>query len=193
MSAVDAYIARFPQDAIVLSTLRRTMLSEGLSETIKWGIPVFTSEGVNIAGIASFKSYIGIWFFNGAAIDDYMGVLVNAQEGKTVSQRQWRFQRGDVLPAKDLKKYIRMAVSVGASQTKRQPKAEIIIPAELMSMFAENKGSKTQFDKLPPSHQREYCNYISEAKKSETRVKRAEKVIGMLVNGVGLNDKYTRK
>ena len=36
--------------------------------------------------------------------------------------------------------------------------------------------AKERFTKLPPSHQREWARYISEAKKDETKLRRIEKM-----------------
>ena len=36
--------------------------------------------------------------------------------------------------------------------------------------------AKARFTKLPPSHQREWARYISEAKKDETKLRRIEKM-----------------
>ncbi|MBZ2023728.1 YdeI/OmpD-associated family protein [Streptococcus sanguinis] len=36
--------------------------------------------------------------------------------------------------------------------------------------------AKERFAKLPPSHQREWARYISEAKKDETKLRRIEKM-----------------
>jgi len=53
-----------------LNLLREIILSTGLEETIKWGIPVYTYDKKNIVGIGSFKSYAGLWFFQGALLKD---------------------------------------------------------------------------------------------------------------------------
>ena len=37
-------------------------------------------------------------------------------------------------------------------------------------------SAKDRFSKLPPSHQREWARYISEAKKDETKLRRIEKM-----------------
>ena len=36
--------------------------------------------------------------------------------------------------------------------------------------------AKDRFTKMPPSHQREWARYISEAKKDETKLRRIEKM-----------------
>jgi uncharacterized protein YdeI (YjbR/CyaY-like superfamily) len=40
------------------------------------------------------------------------------------------------------------------------------------------------FEKLSYTHRKEYCRWIGEAKKEETRLTRMAKAIGMLKNGV---------
>ena len=42
--------------------------------------------------------------------------------------------------------------------------------------------AKDRFTKLPPSHQREWARYISEAKKDETKLRRIEKMKLDLLN-----------
>ena len=55
----DEYIARHPAWQDILSTLRTLLLQTELEETIKWGTPVYTLDGKNVAAIAGFKSLFG--------------------------------------------------------------------------------------------------------------------------------------
>lgn len=57
---------------------------------------------------------------------------------------------------------------------------ELIIPDELQSAFENNDDIKAFFDGLAFSHRREYVQWISEAKRSETRDARVAKTIEML-------------
>lgn len=68
--------------------LRRLLLTLPLEETVKWGSPCYTCKGRNVVGIGGFKQYFGLWFFQGALLEDAGGRLVNAQEGKTKALRQ---------------------------------------------------------------------------------------------------------
>ena len=79
----EEFILSNPQWQEALILLRDIFLSTGMEETIKWGVPVYTFEGKNVAGMACFKSYIGIWFYQGALLADKAQKLVNAQEGIT--------------------------------------------------------------------------------------------------------------
>jgi len=59
----------------------------------------------------------------------------------------------------------------------------ITVPAELKRAFKSEKEAKAVFDKLSYTHQREYVNWINEAKKEETRQNRIVKTIEMLKKG----------
>lgn len=50
--------------------------------------------------------------------------------------------------------------------------AENVHPAEIAVLFASRSEVMDKFTPLPPSHQREYLQYILEAKKTATRLKR---------------------
>ena len=63
-----------------LRVLRKLILSIGLNESLKWNAPVYDLDGKNILGLGAFKNHFGIWFFNGALLNDKKGLLVNAQE-----------------------------------------------------------------------------------------------------------------
>ena len=69
-------------------------------------------------------------------------------------------------------------------------KKEILIPSELSVLFNSNSELKKALSALTPGKQREYAEYITEAKKDETKLKRIEKIIPMIKAGIGLNDKY---
>jgi hypothetical protein len=59
----------------------------------------------------------------------------------------------------------------------------ITVPVELKRAFKSEKEAKALFDKLSYTHQREYVNWINEAKKEETRQNRIVKTIEMLKKG----------
>jgi uncharacterized protein YdeI (YjbR/CyaY-like superfamily) len=64
--------------------------------------------------------------------------------------------------------------------TKGKP---VVVPIELKRALARSPGAKAEFEKLPPSHKREVIGYIIEAKKPETRERRAAKTADLLEKG----------
>jgi hypothetical protein len=56
----------------------------------------------------------------------------------------------------------------------------IEVPAELEKAFKTGKEAKASFDRLSYTHQKEYVQWINEAKREETRQARVHKTIEML-------------
>jgi uncharacterized protein YdeI (YjbR/CyaY-like superfamily) len=63
------------------------------------------------------------------------------------------------------------------------------IPAELTAALAGSPKARKAFDALPPSHRREYCQWVGEAKRPPTRVRRAAEAIDRLLRGIGISTK----
>jgi uncharacterized protein YdeI (YjbR/CyaY-like superfamily) len=54
------------------------------------------------------------------------------------------------------------------------------IPNDFQKALHKNFHAKIYFEKLPPSHQRAYLEYVNEGKKPETRIQHIEKTVAML-------------
>lgn len=165
-----------------------------LEKTIKWGSEVFTYNGKNVVSYGGFKNYFTIWFYNGVFLKDKYNVLVNAQEGKTKSLRQWRFTSKDKIDERKILEYIKEAIEIEKEGLKIQPEPfkPLPVPDLLTSEFKKNKNLKENFEKLTPGKQKEYIVYINEAKQERTKLNRLEKIKPMILKGIGLNDKYKR-
>lgn len=177
-----------------LLALRKLLLASGLKEEIKWGGPCYTHEGENVVGLGAFKSYFGLWFFQGALLKDAERALVNAQEGKTRAMRQWRMtSKKDIRPAL-IKRYVAEAKALADAGTKIAPqKAKAVVtPKELKSALAADKAVEAAFEKMSPACRREYADYVGSAKQEATRLRRVEKILPMIRAGGGLNDKYRK-
>lgn len=132
-----------------------------------------------------------ILVFNGSFLTDPKNVLINAQEGKTKGMRQLRFQSEE-----DINQEIVMQLLLEAIDNQKQgkeikpEKKKLEIPDELKEALSNSSELSEAFDSLSPGKQKEYSEYITEAKRTETRLKRLEKITPMILNGAGLNDKY---
>jgi uncharacterized protein YdeI (YjbR/CyaY-like superfamily) len=62
-------------------------------------------------------------------------------------------------------------------------KKPVVVPIELKRALARSPKAKAEFAKFPPSHQREVIGYIVEAKKPETRERRAAQTVALLEKG----------
>ena len=62
---------------------------------------------------------------------------------------------------------------------------QVGIPVELSEALSENEAAERIFAALPSSHRNEYLRWISEAKRAETRRRRAAKAVEMMVDKHG--------
>ncbi len=191
-NSVDEYI----DDAGIwkdeLKRLRSILQSTELQEDVKWGGPCYTYGGKNVVGMAGFKSYFGLWFHQGALLKDQKKFLINAQEGRTKALRQWRMQTvKDIKPA-IIKSYVKEAIKLAKEGKQIAParKKPIVVPTALKKAFQKNKLASDHFKNMRPGLQREYADYITDAKRDDTKLRRIEKILPMISKGVGLNDKY---
>lgn len=189
---IEAYYSKTQKFKEGIAQLREIALKTELVETLKWGSPVYTINNKNVLGILAFKNHFGIWFFNGVFLSDPRGVLENAQEGKTKSMRHWKFKAESDIDEVAVLSYIEEAIANQKKglEIKPSPKTEIVIPKLLKDVLLENTRLNAQFNTLTPYKQRDYCEYITEAKQQKTKESRLEKIIPMISKGIGLNDKY---
>jgi len=195
-SSPEEYIRSTGPWEEALWLLKEVFLSAGLEETVKWGGPVYTFRGKNIVGMAAFKSYAGIWFYQGALLADEGHKLINAQEGVTKALRQWRFgSTGEISRDRELiVRYIAEAIlNESAGLTIRpEKKSTIDIPVEMENALASDDFLKSRFEELPLTKRRDFAEYIQSAKQEKTRLDRINKIIPMILDGKGLNDKYKK-
>lgn len=190
--SVDSYVNDHPNWRNELATLRALLNETELEECVKWGAPCYTLNGENIVGMMGFKNYVGIWFHQGVFLKDNANVLINAQEGKTKALRQWRFASAKVINPELIRAYVEEAIENAKAGRKLGPTRAkpLIMPPELARAFKKDTDASTKFEALKPGQKREFADYITEAKRSDTKIRRLEKILPMIKSGIGLNDKY---
>ena len=174
-----------------LDLLHAIIKKTPLVEMTKWGGPVYTYNEKNVVGIGGFKSYFGIWFFNGVFLKDDKNLLINANEGTTKSLRQMRFNSKEEIDEKIILAYVTEAIAIEEKGLAiKKEKKETVISEFFENFLNENSVLKKQFESLSPYKQREYLEFIDTAKQEKTKLSRLEKIKPLLVEGKGLNDKY---
>ncbi|SFR50855.1 Uncharacterized conserved protein YdeI, YjbR/CyaY-like superfamily, DUF1801 family [Robiginitalea myxolifaciens] len=177
-----------------IALLRERVLAAGLGEELKWGAPVYTLDGQNVLGIMRFKHHFGMWFFQGVFLSDPLGVLENAQEGKTKAMRHWKFTAVTDINRAQLDAYIAESIEntrkgLKVAPAKKSAKAKL--PPELKKAL-EDPELKQAFSALSPYKQRDFAEYVATAKQEATKARRLQKILPMIREGIGLNDKYQK-
>jgi len=142
--------------------------------------------------MAGVKSYFGLWFFQGALLKDDKKILMNAQEGRTKALRQWRMQTTKEIKPAIIKSYVKEAIKLAKEGKQIAPARNklVVVPPELKKALRSNKTAGNNFKNLRLGLQREYADYVAEAKREDTKLRRIEKILPMINAGAGLHDKY---
>ena len=186
---IDAYIAKAQPFAQPVLTHLRALVHRalpGIGETIKWGMPHFVYNGKNLAGIAAFKAHAAFVIHGDGRQGDAMG-----QYGKIASL-------ADLPSDQDLTAKLHEAqarvdssgTSLKPKAAPKPPKAEIAMSDDFATELARLQGARERFDGWAPSHRREYLEWITEAKRPETRAKRIAQAGGWIAEGKKRNWKY---
>ena len=191
--SIPEYFDANPQWKAELDYLRNLALSTEMNETLKWGIPTYTINNKNVLSIGAFKSYVGLWFTQGVFLNDHANVLINAQEGTTKGMRQWRFGSISEMDASLILSYIHEAIENQKEGKEIKIERKVIaVPEQLQKLLDADPQLKKAFEKFTPGKQKEFSEHILAAKREETKLKRLDKIIPMILEGIGLNDKYRK-
>lgn len=175
--------------------MQEIILKTGLTREFKWGTNIYTYNGKNVIGWGGFKHFFSLWFYNGVFLEDKEKILVAASEGKTKALRQWRFTDVKDMEEKKILAYIRESIQTIQDGKEIKPgKAAAPRAAGLLKKAMEAVPQlKEAFNNLTPGRQREYIQYIAEAKLDATKRSRIEKIRPMIMAGKGLHDKYKKQ
>ncbi|MDI9355860.1 MAG: DUF1801 domain-containing protein [Chitinophagaceae bacterium] len=177
-----------------LEILRQTVLETGLTEEMKWGVPVYTKNNKNIVTINALKESANIGFFKGVLLADTYKIL--QQQGNVQSARIVRFTHIDeIIKIKDiLREYILEAIRIEESgakvELKKNPEP---LPPELLEAFADDPAFEIAFYNLTLGRQRGYIIYFSQPKQPKTKIERIQKYKEQIFKGIGFHDNnYSR-
>jgi hypothetical protein len=191
---VDAYIAKAPDYAKpILEYLRATVheVVPDVTEGIKWQSPHFDYKGM-FCGMSAFKEYcvFGFWKSKLVLGDEFKSERPTDQLGRIA-------MLADLPPKKKLVGYLKKAKELNDAGTKIErkpsmPKKPIRTPAFLTAALKKNKKAAAAYESFPPSHKREYSEWLTDAKTEETRAKRLAQAIEWMAEGKPRNWKYMR-
>ncbi len=186
---VDAYIAEAADFARpILIRIRRLVHAAcpDATETIKWGNPFYEHKGILIATPA-FKKHCALIFWKGRLLFKEFPAKDNPRQ---------KFRRltlpADLPGDRILTGHIRQAVAlneagVNIPRSKPQAKKKLAVPDYFLAALQKNKKALTAFENFSPSCQREYVEWITEAKREETRQKRLATALAWLTDGKSRN------
>lgn len=188
---VDAYIAKArPFAQSILTHLREPvhMHAPGVEETLKWGVPHFTLNDQNLAGMAAFKEHATFGFWRDEEVTGSprdtgaMGSM-----GRLVSIADLP---DDTAMAAMIVKAVALAAEGKPKRAAPKPKAALDMPADLGAALKADAAAQAHWDAFSPGKRRDYVEWVIEAKRDETRVKRIATIAQQVAEGKERNWKY---
>jgi uncharacterized protein YdeI (YjbR/CyaY-like superfamily) len=189
---IDAYIDNKAGDfAKPILRHLRAMIHEACpdcEETLKWSMPTFMYQGKILAGLASFKAHATFGYWNDT-------MLREDEKSRSAMGQFGRLTSVDDLPPRDalieLTRRSMALIDSGAKvERQRTPKAELPVPQDLQAAIDGSAAAKATWEAFPPSCKREYVEWVTEAKRDETRTKRLNQTIEQLNEGKRRHWKY---
>jgi uncharacterized protein YdeI (YjbR/CyaY-like superfamily) len=192
---VDAYIAKSASFARPILEHLRALVHEAcptVDESLKWSMPFFSYKAAPMCMMAAFKQHcsFGFWLskeVTGGSDEDGMG-----QFGKLASLK-------DLPPDRQLSAHLKKAMALNEAGVKKaRPKAAAkpapTLPDDLAALLAQKKhaAARKAWESFPPGAQREYVDWITEAKTDATRQKRLATTLEWLAEGKRRNWKYEK-
>lgn len=194
---IDAYIASAqPFARPMLKKLRAGAHAAcpDAEETLKWGIPALIYRGKILCGLGAFKAHCAFFVFGKKKDDGAEGM---GEFGKMTSLKDLpsdaeirralnaRMAEIDAGPAK--------RSEPNSSSATKPVRPAPAVPPDLSKALKTSRPAATTFEKLAPSHRRDYIGWITSAKQEATRSRRLAQAIEWLAEGKTRNWKYERR
>jgi uncharacterized protein YdeI (YjbR/CyaY-like superfamily) len=158
---------------------------------MKWGMPAYTRRGKIIVMTPAFKAHAALNFWRGQEIGD--------RQPKAGAMGQFgRLTSVNDLPRdNELDALIREAAELASTapaprKPKHAPKPAPEMHPEFAAALAQKPAAKASFEAFSPSAQRDYLEWVAEAKRDETRHKRIATAVEWLAQGKKRNWQYEK-
>ena len=189
---IDAYIeAKAADFARPILRHLRSVIHEACpdcEETLKWGMPSFLYGRQILAGMASFKAHATFHYWLGSLVVD------TGDKAATGMGQFGRLTSVDDLPDREtlvaLTRKAMKLVDDGVKPDQKSSKPPFTVPQDLQAAIEAAPAAKATWEAFPPSCQREYVEWVTEAKRDETRIKRLNQTIEQLGEGKRRHWKY---
>jgi hypothetical protein len=191
---IDAYIAAAqPAAQPVLKEIRAAVHAAcpDVEETIKWRTPTFDRKGIML-GMASFKKYTTMGFWKSKLMRERLSAA-----DQQALERAGQVPIGEALPNRAaLIRLVKVAAQLneeGVVQPRVvRKKPALPTPPYLTAALKTNAKAKANFAAMPPSHRREYIEWLVDAKQEATRQRRLDQALAWIASGKARNWKYQR-
>jgi uncharacterized protein YdeI (YjbR/CyaY-like superfamily) len=195
----DAYIAEAAPFAQPIMKHLRSLVHATcpeVGEEIKWSHCCFMYHGKILCNMAAFKAHMAFGFWH-HELEKIVARESGVDKSGEAMGLMGRITKLSDLPSDaKLRAYLKQAMALTDAGTPARPrpaakrKPEAKAPPDLVSRLKANTKAATTWATFSPSHRREYIEWITEAKRPETREQRLETTLEWVAGGKRRNWKY---
>lgn len=195
---IDAYIVKAAPFARPILAHLRALVHRAVPEareTIKWGMPFFTLDATPLCSMAAFKAHAAFGFWRRDISSEFEKLHANAAAmgaaGRITSLADLPADKVVVAFLKKAAERTRAGLPPRPPR-KSAPRRPVRTPADLTAAFKQNETAAAAWKNFSYSHRKEYIEWITEAKRPETRAKRLATTLEWLAAGKARNWRYER-
>jgi uncharacterized protein YdeI (YjbR/CyaY-like superfamily) len=196
---IDAYIDNSADFAKPILRQLRQIVHRGcpdVEETMKWSFPHFDYKGVMIS-MAVFKAHCVLNFWKAPLMNDPHEIMNKTGMGDAMGHFGKITSLADLPKKEILISYVREAAKLNEEgikiEKKMKPRKELKVPTFFHESLKKNKKALATFENFSPSAKREYVEWVTEAKREETRTSRLKTAVEWMSEGKQRNWKYMKK
>ena len=190
---VDAYIAKAADFAQPVLRHLRDLVHEAcpeVEEVIKWGFPNFMHKGM-YCNMAAFKEHCSFGFWKASLLPAPSERNGMGHFGRITSMKDLPQKKEILALLKEAKRLNDEGISKPKPKAPKEKK-ELVIPDYFLAAMNKNKKALATFEGFPPSHKKEYVEWVTEAKAEATRDRRLAQAVEWMAEGKSRNWKYER-
>lgn len=198
-SRVDEYIdnaSDFAQP--ILKEIREVFheTSTEIEEGIKWGMPAFMYKGI-VSNLAAFKNHVSFGFWKGKLMKDPQGIFNDRERTQICAIKLTSVD--DIPDRKILKAYVLEAIELNEKGIKlptlagKKARPKLLVPKDFSNALKSDPTASKKFKSFSFSNRRDYIEWITKAKRDDTRARRLLTAIEWISEGKPRNWKYMKK
>ena len=165
----------------------------GITEAWRWDKPHFDHEGIMV-GMCAFKEFVSVWFHKGALIKDPGKLFEALGKGEEKGLRAYKIHENEAIDEPSFIELVKQAIALNLKGTTlaeaKGPRKALVIPEDLESVLHKDPTAWANWEAFTYTHKKEYAEWVSDAKKDETRKRRIAQALEMIREGKGKEDKH---
>lgn len=191
---INQYIGEQPEwQRKLLVRLRQLIHSvdPAIMETWRWHGPHFDYNDHIMIGFHAFKEHVAVWFHKGMLIKDPKKLFEKADDK---GMRSYKLREEDAINEAAFLDLVKKAVVLNAKGVKlsdaKPARKALVVPKELEVILNKDGTARKHWEHFPYSHRKEYVEWITDAKREETRTRRIAEAYQKIRDGVGHSEKH---